>query len=231
MLLRDFFIKTDFFKFLNEKPSNVLKTSKRFSKYSNHLREDPSYIQNLVDDIIYKDIAAVQNIRNTQILRDFFFLLMERAGKQISINKIASILKISPDTSRRYFDYFKDSYLIYPVTRHGKTNERLLSPGKIYAPDIGIRSFYTGFRDIGSLFENYVYLKIKHLKPQYVYQNTVEIDFITNKNDLIEAKFHDQALSPKQKKIFDNYNTKQKFIIRTHEQIEDFLTGKQTKNL
>ncbi len=195
------------------------------------LHNNVAYIHELVDDIIYKDIVAQYHVRNPKILQDYFLLLMERAGKQVSINKMASILNISTETSKRYLQYFSDSFLIYILNRKGKINERLLAPKKIYAPDIGIRSFYTGFRDIGSLFENYVYLKIKHLKPQYIYQDAVEIDFITNENDLIEAKFHDQVLSPKQQKLFDNYNAKQKFIIRTHEQIEEYLTGKQTKNL
>ena len=190
------------------------------------LHNEIAYIHELVDDIIYKDIAAQYHVRNPKILQDYFLLLMERSGKQVSINKTASILNISAETSKRYLQYFSDTFLIYTLSRKGTTNERLLAPKKIYAADIGIRSFYTGFRDIGSLFENYVYLKIKHLKPQYVYQNTVEIDFITNENDLIEAKFHDQDLSPKQKKLFESYDAKQKFIIRTHEQIEDFLSDK-----
>ncbi len=71
------------------------------------------YLKNLVDDIIYKDIAAVNGIKNLRSLKDFFLLLMERAGKQISINKIARILDISPDTSRRYLSLFEDTFLIY----------------------------------------------------------------------------------------------------------------------
>ena len=86
---------------------------------------------------------------------------MERAGKSISINKIASILQISPDTSKRYLEYFSNTYLIYLMSRHGKTNERLLSAKKVYAPDLGIRTSFTGIRDKGSLFENYVFLNIK----------------------------------------------------------------------
>ncbi len=56
---------------------------------------------NLVDDIIQKDITAFHGLRDHQVLRDYFTLLMERSGKQVSINKISNILKISPDTSRR----------------------------------------------------------------------------------------------------------------------------------
>ena len=125
------------------------------------LTNDVEYIQNLVDDIIYKDIVAQYNLKNPHLLQDFFLLLMERAGKQFSINKMAAILNISTETAKRYLGYFADTYLIYLVERHGKTNERLLSPKKVYSADIGIRNFFTGYRDIGALFENYVFLKIK----------------------------------------------------------------------
>ncbi|NOZ45719.1 MAG: ATP-binding protein [Chlorobi bacterium] len=187
------------------------------------LHNDVTYIHELVDDIINKDIAAQYKVRNPGILQDYYLLLMERAGKQVSINKVAAILKISTETSKRYLQYFANSFLIYTINRKGKTNEQLLAPKKIYAADIGMRNFYTGFRDIGSLFENYIYLKIKHLNPQYIYQDAAEIDFITKDNDLIEAKYHNQNLSVKQQKLFDNYNARKKLVIRNQEQIASFL--------
>jgi len=66
------------------------------------LYEDLDYLREFVDDVIYKDIASFYKVKNISLLKDFFILLMERAGKQFSINKMANILKISPDTARRY---------------------------------------------------------------------------------------------------------------------------------
>ena len=187
------------------------------------LRGDISYITELVDDIILKDIAAQNHIRQTQILKEFFLLLMERAGKRLSINKIAAILKISTDTARRYLEMFADSFLIHLMAKQGKTNDTLLSPKKIYAADLGIRSIFIGKRDFGSLFENYVYLKIKHLNPKYVYQNSIEIDFVTENKCLIEAKYHNEALSVKQQKLFDTFEADKKIIIRNHRGFEDIV--------
>jgi len=65
------------------------------------LREDREFLVGLVDDIIYKDIISDHGIKNTQLIRDFFLLLMERSGKQLSINKIANILGISVDSSKK----------------------------------------------------------------------------------------------------------------------------------
>jgi len=177
------------------------------------LHKDVEYLKELVNDIIYKDIVALYKIKNPDLLKDFFMLLMERAGKIVSINKLARILKISPDTAKRYLQMFADTYLIYLVKRYGKTNEKILSPKKIYASDLGIRTFFTGFRDKGSLFENYVYFKIKNKNPQYVYQDSSEIDFLTEDKTLIEVKYQSE-MSEKQETLFKTVRAKKKILIK-----------------
>lgn len=176
------------------------------------LNQNVGYLKNLVDDILYKDIAAHHNITNTQLLKDFFLLLMERAGKVVSINKLAHILDISPDTARRYLQMFSDTYLIYLIPRHGKTNEQILAPKKLYAADLGIRTFFTGFRDKGSLFENYVYLKLKSRNPHYIYTEGIELDFFTEDKELIEVKYN-AVLSLKQQVLFDTTKAQKKKVI------------------
>jgi len=173
---------------------------------------DPEYLRNLVDDIIYKDIAAMHGIRNIQQLKEMFLLLMERAGKQVSINKVATILGIAPDTAKRYLDLFTRTYLVHVIPRHGKTNEQLLAPKKIYAGDIGVRCYATGLRDKGSLFENYVYLKLRPQKPRYVYEEGVELDFVTERGELIEVKYNAE-MNEKQKRLFANFRATKKRVI------------------
>lgn len=183
------------------------------------LHRDIEYLKELVDDIIYKDIVAVYGIRNPSILKEFFVLLMERAGKQVSINKMAKILNISADTAKRYLNIFADTYLIYLVDRFGKTNEKILSPKKVYAGDLGIRTLFTGFRDKGSLFENYVYLKIKHRNPYYIYQESSEIDFFTSDKTLIEVKYDSQMMQ-KQLKVFNDFPANKKITVTALQDIE-----------
>ncbi|RLA67603.1 MAG: ATP-binding protein [Epsilonproteobacteria bacterium] len=176
------------------------------------LSADVSYLQNLIDNIISKDIIAHYHIRNNQIVKDFYKLLMERSGKQLSFNKIASILDISVDSAKRYYHYFEETYLIYSVEKHGKLNEKIKGVNKIYASDVGLRNVTTGYRDKGAIYENLVFLKIKDLKPSYLYVDGIEIDFITQNGILLEAKYHSK-LNEKQKKLFDNFKTKEKYVI------------------
>ena len=214
----------DFEEYLNFKGIKIKKSDKQLlKKYFEDFMQtggmpeyvltgDVEYLKELIDDVIQKDIAAFYGVKDVQILKDFFLLLMERSGKICSINKIAKILDISPDSARRYLQMFADAYLIFLVPRFGKTNERLLSAKKIYAADLGMRVYFTGFRDKGSLFENYVYLKIKKCSPSYVYQDGFEIDFLTQGKTLIEVKYNAQ-MGEKQKELFDKIEVKKKIVI------------------
>jgi len=186
------------------------------------INEDIEYLKELVDDIINKDIAIYHNVKNVSVLKDFFLLLMERAGKQASLNKISKILGITPDSVRRYFDMFYQSYLIYSVPRCAKTNEKILSPKKVYAADLGIKTFFTGFKDTGSIFENYVFMKIKSFAPCYVYKKGFEIDFLISNSTLIEVKYNSE-MNDKQKKIFKSIKCKKKVEIKNVYDLINYL--------
>ena len=161
----------------------------------NVLRPRRGYLTELVDDIIQKDITAARGLRDNQLVRDYFTLLMERGGKRVSINKIGNILKISPDTSRRYMGYFEEAYLVHRVGRWGKPNERILAPRKVYSCDLGIKYLFVGRRDLGSYFENAVYLALHRRRPiYYVLEGDIELDFFIPEfagADFSDAEFPD----------------------------------------
>lgn len=177
-----------------------------------------SYLKDLVDDIIYKDIAVVYKVQDVQLLKDFFLLLMERSGKQVSLNKMKNILGISVDSVRRYFDMFVRTYLIHPVLRYGKTNERILNPKKVYAPDLGVLNMFTGFRDLGAIFENYVFLEMKHHNLTYYMKDGCEIDFVVDKKELVEVKYHNK-LEGKQLDVYMEAPFDKKRVITDWDQV------------
>lgn len=187
------------------------------------LHGDREYLVTLVDDIITKDIIAKHKIRQPETIKEFFILLMERAGKQISLNKVANILKISVDTAKRYLSLFEETYLIHLVPRYGKTNESLLSAKKVYATDIGIRNVTVGFRDKGAIFENIVFMAIKQHHPEYIYQDQNEIDFVFD-DTILEIKYH-ADLPEKQKKLLGSLPQSNKIVIRNYLEFRKFLEG------
>mgnify|MGYP001566872820 CR=1 FL=1 len=169
------------------------------------LTEDKSYLNELVESIIYKDIIAYHKIGAEKTIKELFILLCQRVGKPMSYNKIAEILKISVDSAKRFVGYFEKAYLFYIVDRYSKSvNEKTTSPKKVYIGDIGIKNLITGFKDLGASYENLVFLNIKDKNPSYYLEDSVEIDFITE-DSIIEAKYN-QNLDKKQQELFNSIN-------------------------
>lgn len=175
------------------------------------LTEDRVYLNELVESIIYKDIIAYHKVSGEKTIKELFVLLCHRVGKPMSYNKLAGLLKISVNSVKRYVGYFEKAYLFYVIDRYAKSlNERATSPKKIYIGDVGIKNMITEFKDLGASYENLVFLKIKDQNPNYYFENSAEIDFIT-KESLIEAKYN-QALNAKQLLAFKAVKSKKKII-------------------
>lgn len=192
------------------------------------LTEDREYLNELVQSIIYKDIIAYHKIKNERVIKELFLLLCQRVGKPVSYNKLANILRISVNSVKRYVEYFEKAYLFYTVDRYSESyNEKVTSPKKVYIGDVGIKNLITGFKDLGSSYENLVFLKIKDLEPAYYLENSIEIDFVT-KDSIIEAKYN-QKIEKKQKDLFEKINLKGKKKIVA--QGVDFFCEMQKVNL
>jgi hypothetical protein len=117
----------------------------------------------------------------------------------------------------------EEVYLIYLVPRFGSTNQMMVSPKKIYAADLGIRNLFTGSIRRGSAFENYVYLKIKDNEPVYVLENQVEIDFLINRQVLVEVKFQEE-IKDKQKEFFEKFKAKHKQVVRGFADLDELVS-------
>ncbi len=180
------------------------------------LTEDRTYLNELIESIIYKDIIAYYKISAEKAVKELFILLCKRVGKPTSYNKLAEILKISVDSVKRYIGYYEKAYLFYIVDRHSKSyNERVTSPKKIYIGDVGIKNLITEFKDLGASYENLVFLNIKDQNPSYYLKDSIEIDFIT-KDSIIEAKYN-QEMKEKQLEIFNSLKAKNKIIANGYE--------------
>ncbi len=162
------------------------------------LTGDPQVIKGTVEQIIYKDIITLHDIKEKDSVERLFLLLCERVGKPLTYAKLARVLGLSVDSIRRYISYFRDTFLFYAIDKYAKSlNERTYSPKKMYIADTGIRTVFAGSRDKGALFENMVFLKIKDKNPHYFYERGKEIDFI------IEWKKEKIALEVKYKEKVD----------------------------
>ena len=192
------------------------------------LTKNPDVITTLIEDIIYKDIARIYKIKNINKLREIFLLLCERVGKRVSYNKLAKIVGIDDETLAEYISYFQQTFIFSLVKKYSKSlNERVYSQKKIYISDNGIRNIFVGYKDIGSLFENYVFNEIKNKFGEmaevfYYFEDNKEIDFILRKipkeEIAIEVKFNEEVENNLE--FFKKSKFEKKLLITNYEDIK-----------
>lgn len=226
----------DFTEFLQFKNINILPSEQYLleSYFEEYLKiggmpeyvltQDVNCLKNTIEQILYKDIIAYHNIKEKDIVEKMFQLLCERAGKTITLSKLARVLSVSVDTIRRFLEYFKDTFLFYSIDRYAKSlNEKIHSPKKLYIADVGIRNAFVGFKDKGSLVENLVYLKIKQYPLYYYFENNKEIDFIIlikKKTIAIEVKYK-KKIEEKELEFFEKSSFSKKILVKQFKDIED----------
>ncbi|MBN1915446.1 ATP-binding protein [Candidatus Dojkabacteria bacterium] len=165
------------------------------------LEKQPNYLNELLRDVIEKDISKLHSIKNNKYLFDICEILAKQIGFKGSSNKIAKVLGLDNKTALNYIEYLREVKLIETVYQYSDSlNERLYAPKKYYFNDLGMRNSFVGFSDIGSLVENAVFIKLDELYGSeniyYLSDTTAnEVDFVvTMKNDeviFIESKYRD----------------------------------------
>ncbi len=164
------------------------------------LEKEPNYLNDLVRDVIEKDIVKVHKVKNNQYLFDICQILAKQVGFKSSSNKIASVLKLDNKTVENYIQYLREVKLVDVIYQYSDSlNKKLYSPKKYYFDDLGMRNSFAGYSDKGSLVENAVFLRLVKLygidKISYLSDiRGKEVDFVVgldnNKVLLVESKYN-----------------------------------------
>lgn len=141
-------------------------------------------LQNLLIDIIARDIVLRHAIKNPTIITDIALYLLSNIGKEYSLTKLqktfSSIGSVTTITS--YVDYLEDAYILFSVPRFSYSHKsRQINPKKIYAIDNGfVYANTTAFtEDSGRLLENHVYLELrKKYREIFYFREKHECDFL-----------------------------------------------------
>lgn len=150
---------------------------------------DQAYVTDLVANVISRDICTTYSVSDPRLLRELYFLLMNRVGKRLSYSKLARLIDTGDDAVKRYVGYFEDAFLIHIEEQEGSPNERKYGPKKCYASDNGICSVISGKADKGPLAENAVYLGLrKRSEPRFYNRMSFEVDFLCG-NGAFEVKY------------------------------------------
>lgn len=172
------------FKILNSGENSVMDYLKN-GGIPEYLKTGTSIILNaLVDDILMRDIAVRNNIRDVISLRQLTAYLITNIGNLVSANKLVGMFDTkSPATFLEYFSFLKDAYLFefIPIFSHSlKVQAR--NPKKIYVMDLGIytENAISISDNMGRRLENLVFLHLRRkYKHIFYYKDRGECDFIT----------------------------------------------------
>ncbi|CDN31879.1 ATPase [Mucinivorans hirudinis] len=143
----------------------------------------PVLLNMLVDDILMRDIAVRNSVRDVMSLRQLAAYLITNIGNLLSANKLVGMFDIkSPATFLEYFSYLKDSYLLefVPMFSHSlKVQAR--NPKKVYVMDMGLytENALSTSDNMGRRLENLIFLNLRRKYKQiFYYKDRGECDFV-----------------------------------------------------
>lgn len=166
-------------------------------------------LQNLLKDILLRDIAIRYGIRNTNVLLDIALFLLSNVGKETTYNSLKRVFQVgSVSTVVDYLGWMEDAYLLFFLEKFSwSAKSRSVSPRKVYAIDTGfINTNSLSFTsDFGRLLENavYIYFHSNGIK-MYYFREKKECDFLLFKDRTCEMPVqvcHDLNSDNKQREI------------------------------
>ena len=142
-----------------------------------------SILNNLLEDILTRDIAVRYGIRDISSLKQIAVYLISNIGKPISAKSLLGMFDIKANsTVLEYFSYLENAYLLQflPMFSYSlKTQIR--NPRKVYAIDMGMftENSIVFTEESGRRLENLVFLFLRqNYKQLYYFKDKCECDFV-----------------------------------------------------
>jgi uncharacterized protein len=133
-----------------------------------------SYLLDLKDNYLYKDIAELYIIEKPRMLGQLLQLLALQLGSEVSLTELGQQIGIDPKTVDKYLRLLEESFIIFRLGgfRRNLRNE-VTKFGKYYFWDNGVRNALIGSfgpvesrNDIGGLWENYLISERRKISVQ-----------------------------------------------------------------
>ena len=156
-------------------------------------RDRVSYIRDVYDTIINRDLVTKYRLPDTATLEHLADYMMDNVSNLTSPNNISDILSANTTVTNHktvgnYIKYLCDAFVFYNVSRYDIKGKKYLKTSvKYYLSDTGIRFAKLGMRnlDYGRMYENIVCIEL--LRRGYevyvgkLYQK--EVDFVAMRGD------------------------------------------------
>lgn len=149
-------------------------------------------LQELFDDIVYRDVIVHNKIRDTAALRELTAYLVENIGCRFTASRLCKPLGVAgASTITQWCEWIEKAYLFFfvPICSDSK-KARLLNPKKVYCIDTGLEYAVSSRRipNDGARFENMVYLALRRQTKDIAYfDDDGECDFIVRDRHAVTA--------------------------------------------
>ena len=158
------------------------------------------YLQISFDDIIFKDIVKVWEIKDVNAISNLALYLLQSKciAQRFSYRKISGANEIDINTMMNYAGYLNLCYMFFFVEFYSKSlANRFRKEKKVFAIDTGLSNARFPSENFGSLAENAVFLQLLRSGENISYwKNTYEVDLVAEefgKEPLpIEVKYQNE---------------------------------------
>ncbi|MCB2221167.1 MAG: ATP-binding protein [Bacteroidetes bacterium] len=127
-------------------------------------QEKASYLTEIVNAYLLKDILEVDGVRNSAKMFNLLRLIAFQTGKEVSLDELGKQLGISRNTVEKYLDLLTKVFVVYKLPGFSRNlRKEIVKTNRWYFVDNGIRNaLISNFNsinlraDTGELWENYV---------------------------------------------------------------------------
>lgn len=188
-------------------------------------KEKIELLEELVGSYLLKDVLAMDRIRSSRTLLDLLKLIAFQVGREVSLNELATQVKLDVKTVGRYLDILEKAFVIVRLGGFSRNlRNEVTSKAKYYFLDNGIRNAIIGQynlldsrNDIGALWENFIVAeRLKKRSYTGIYGNIYfwrtydgkEIDYVEERDGGLfgfECKWTMQKKDRPPKKWLESY--------------------------
>jgi len=135
-----------------------------YPEIATHEDDAAERLRSLAGSYLYKDVFALQAVRNPALLEKLLRALALQCGSEVSYREVGQLIGLDNKTVERYVDILCQCFILFtlPAFSRNARNE-LKRSRKVYFLDCGIRNAVIGNflplaqrTDTGALWENYL---------------------------------------------------------------------------
>ena len=206
----------EFLRFKGVNYSEPLTTRER-AEIKNYLREYMSIggfpealllnsrqiVNSIYNDILFKDVVQRLKIKRISKFKEFSSAVISLYSSEVSLNRIARMLRIDYKTVDEWFYGLTSSYLIHSVERYIGKLSRIAENKKVYVVDMGIIQEVSIKKDVGRLMEDlvaiYLLRKNQNKGVYFVKGEDYEVDFLDEKKgELIQVTYDEEGIKERE---------------------------------